>query len=163
MPWTYQSSMLVLLEQGYDMARWLGIAANLGTFASAVVATVAIVVGLHTYRDQTNAQIYLEYTRRYDEVMASFPGASHRARLDIATNPPPPSEELTAAVLRLLNLYSQEFYLARSGYLAEDIWQIWEAGLQRTLRSPLLRREWVQLRDEFVAYPAFVAYVDAAQ
>jgi hypothetical protein len=141
----------------------LNVAAQVGTFLSALAAVVMIAVAVRTYRRQTNAQIFLEYTARYERVMESFPGDGRRARLDLQGPAPNCSEELTLAVLRYLNLCSEEFYLCRRGYLARDVWTIWEDELKRTLRSPLVRREWKQLRGEFESYPAFVEYVDAAQ
>jgi hypothetical protein len=67
------------------------------------------------------------------------------------------------AVLRYLNLCSEEFYLCRCGYLAREVWDIWEAELDRTLWSPIVRREWPELKREFAAYPEFAAYVDERQ
>ncbi len=38
-----------------------------------------------------------------------------------------------------------------------------EAELQRTLRSPLVRREWPGLKSEFVEYAEFARYVEVVQ
>lgn len=137
--------------------------ADIATFVSALAAFVAILVGIRTYKRQTNAQVFLEYTARYENVMALFPADARRARLDLDGEPPGPSDELSLAVLRYLNLCSEEFYLCRRRYLARDVWSIWEAELKRTLRSPLLLREWKSLRREFQSYPEFLEYVDEAQ
>lgn len=138
-------------------------AANIGAFVSALAAFFAILAAIWTYKRQMNAQVFLEYTARYENVMASFPTDGLRARLDLDGQPPEASEQLTLAALRYLNLCSEEFYLWRRGYLAKDIWLIWEAELKRTLRSPLFLREWKSLRREFQSYPEFLEYVDAAQ
>ena len=140
---------------------WLHTAANLGAFLSALAAAVAIVVAIRTYKRQTNAQIFLEFTKRYDDTMASFQTAARNARLNLAGKPPEESEEVSLAVLRYLNLCSEEFYLFRRGYLATDIWGLWEAELKRTLGSPLFIREWKRLRSEFQSYPEFREYVDS--
>jgi hypothetical protein len=95
--------------------------------------------------------------------MDSFPPGCRGTRLDSEGEPPESCEELTLAVLRYLNLCSEEFYLCRQGYLAKDVWDIWEAELKRTLASPLLRREWKQIKYEFSAYPEFSSFVDLAQ
>ena len=141
----------------------LEIVAQFGTFLSAIAAVAMIGVVIRTYRRQTNAQIFLEYTARYERVMASFPTSGRRARFDLDGPPPAPNEELALAVLRYLNLCSEEFYLWHRGYLAKDVWAIWEDELLRTLRSPLVRREWKDLRKEFQSYPEFLEYVDTVQ
>jgi hypothetical protein len=138
-------------------------AAALGTFASATAGACAILVALHTYRRQTNAQLFMAYTQRYQQIMDSFPEGCRGSRLMLDGDPPPECEPLSLAVLRYLNLCSEEFYLCRAGYLSKGVWSIWEAELQRTLASPLLVREWAKLRQEFGAYSEFVLYVDAIQ
>lgn len=137
--------------------------AAVGTSVSALAAAGGILVALHTYRRQVNANLFLKYADRYQEVMDSFPPGALEARLDVDGEPPEASEALSLAVLRYLNLCSEEFYLCKRGYLSEDVWKIWEAELERTVSSPLLKREWQKLRTEFVAYPEFRSYVDQVQ
>lgn len=132
---------------------------TLGLFLTAA----SILFGVYVFRRQMNAQLFLEYTKRYEEVMRSYPADDRSTRLDSDGEPPSESAELTAAILRYLNLCSEEFYLWRRGYLSTDIWRIWEGEIRRTLASPLYRREWPQLVAEFAAYDEFVRYVRDAQ
>ncbi len=131
----------------------------LGHFATAI----SFVLGIYVYRRKTNTQVFLEFTRRYDEVMRSFPVDARRARLHSGGEPPAVSDEISDAALRYLNLCSEEFYLWKRRYLSGDIWRIWESELKRTLASPLYRREWTRLRDEFSSFPEFAAYVEEVQ
>src|SRR5438105_8667813 len=134
-----------------------------GTLLLALFTAAGVVTGVLFYWRQCNAQIFLEYTKRYDEVMNKFPADARRTRLDLFAEPPPESEELTLAVLRYLNLSSEEYYLCARGYLSKHVWQIWEAELKRTLCSPLVMREWKKLRTEFLTYAEFLEYVEETQ
>jgi hypothetical protein len=58
---------------------------------------------------------------------------------------------------------SEEFYLWKKKYVADEVWKIWEDELIRILQSPLLRREWQELESEFQSYPEFLEFVTAAQ
>lgn len=130
----------------------------------AVIATVAgVLVAVRIYKRQTNAQVFLEYTKRYEDIMSALPVDARIARTNSATALPPESAELSFQILRYVNLCAEEYYLMQSGYLARDIWGIWDAELTRTLRTPLLRREWEKLKAEFSSYPAFRDYVDNLQ
>jgi hypothetical protein len=133
------------------------------TLLLVAVTAVGIVFAFVFYRRQCNAQAFLEYTKRYADIMNSFPPEGRKARLDVFGNPPPESEELSLSVLRYLNLCSEEFYLCKKSYLSIDVWRIWEAELKRTLGSTLVVREWKKLRQEFQAYPEFLAYVELSQ
>ncbi len=133
------------------------------TLLLVLVTAVGVLAGFVVYSRQCNAQVFLEYTKRYSEIMNKFPPDSRRARLDLFVEPPAASEELSLAVLRYLNLCSEEFYLCQKRYLSKNVWRIWEAELKRTLCSPLVLREWKTLRAEFVSYPEFLDYVASAQ
>src|SRR6266849_5831275 len=103
------------------------------TLLLALFTAAGVLAGFVFYRRQCNAQVFLEYTKRYGEIMDMFPPDSRRARLDLFAEPPPASEDLTLVVLRSLNLCSEEFYLCKNRYLSNDVWRIWEAELRRTL------------------------------
>jgi hypothetical protein len=122
-----------------------------------------VVVMVQTYKGQMNAQVFTECNNRYDQILASFPENAWEARFRLDAALPDESMELTLCVLRYLNLSSEEFYLYRRGYLRREVWGVWEGELLRTLRSPLLRREWKRLRPEFISYPEFSSYVEDAQ
>jgi hypothetical protein len=106
-----------------------------------------------------NAQVFLQYTQRYEEIMKSFPKNGWAARINSDEALPELSDEITICALRYLNLCSEEYYLRQDRYLSKKVWGIWEKELIRTLRTPMFRREWVKLRDEFDAYPEFQAFV----
>ena len=59
----------------------------LGTALLALFAAIGIVTGFWYYRRQCNAQFFVEYTKRYSEVMNQFPTAARRARLDLFAEP----------------------------------------------------------------------------
>jgi hypothetical protein len=128
-----------------------------------VLAAVSILIGVYVFRRQMNAQLFVEYTKRYEQVMLSYPEGLRDTRLDSMGVPPPESPELTVAILRYLNLCSEEFYLWERGYLSGDIWRIWESEIRRTLASPLYRREWRKVQAEFASYGEFAKYVADAQ
>lgn len=140
---------------------------QIGTLGSIIIGVIAflwgVIWGVTSYTRQMTAQVFLEYTKRYDEIMQSFPPDAWVARPNIESVLPNASPELSISVLRYLNLCSEEYYLCQRGYLSKEIWGIWEAELKRTLRTPLFRREWQELCGEFEAYPAFRSYVEAAQ
>jgi hypothetical protein len=75
-------------------------AAQLATAISVIIAVVTLVAGIRIYKRQINAQVFLEYTRRYEEIMRSFPNKAWATRLDLENVLPEPSEELSLSVLR---------------------------------------------------------------
>lgn len=133
----------------------LGIAiVSLGLIAAGLFWSVFV------HKQQMNAQLFLEFTRRYEAVSRSIVDASGDV-VDIHDVSPEPSRALTAGVCQLLNLYSEEFYLYQRKYLDHKIWTIWEEEIRSSLSAPLMRREWPSLRQKFDSFPKFQAFVDA--
>ena len=123
------------------------------TLFLAVFTAASVLLGVVIYYRQSNAQVFLEYTKRYSEIMNRFPSEGLKARLNLLAEPPAKSDELSLATLRYLNLCSAEFYLCKQKYLSSHVWGIWEAELKRTLSSPLFVREWAELRRRVSVLP----------
>ena len=132
---------------------------QIATLVSILVGIFAFFYGVTSYKKQMNAQVFLQYTMRFEDIIKSFPKNAWSARKNSDDKLPKPSEELTTSVLRYLNLCSEEFYLYKEKYLSKNIWNIWSNELVRTLRTPLFRREWKDLVNEFESYPEFQEFV----
>lgn len=143
---------------------WISIARLATSSLALALALGGFLWGVLVYHRNMNAQLFIAYTKRYDEVMEAFSAACDGdCPTDLFVSPPPRSQRLTAAVVRYLNVCSQEFYLHRRRYLANDIWSIWEAEIERNLAGDLLQREWPALREEYASFSEFRAYVDGLQ
>lgn len=94
-----------------------------GTLVLAAFTGAGIVVAIRVYRRQCNVQVFLEYTKRYDEIMNTFPVDGRKARLNSFGEAPAQSEDLSLAVLRYLNLCSEEFHLWKKKYLSKTVWK----------------------------------------
>lgn len=132
---------------------------QISTIISVVFAALTIRQSSQNNRKQWNIETFLAYTQRYESLIESFPEYFLRFKYDKL---PSKSPELTKSLTKYLNLSQEEFYLWRKGYLDEAIWTVWESEIKRTLRSPLFRREWSELKSEF-SYKDFVRFVDMVQ
>lgn len=125
-----------------------------------LIAAASLFWGFITYKRQSNIQIFFEYTRRYENIMDSFPENARFYRLDTSSDLPPESNQLTIAVLKYLNLCSEEYYLWKTKQLSKNLWNIWKDELERTLQSNLVKREWPKIKIEFQSYSEFQKYVE---
>jgi len=133
------------------------------TYIGIIIGVVTFVWGVTSYKNQMNAQLFLEFTRRFEEVMQSFPKSAWSARVNSEETLPEESEELSLSVLRYLNLCGEEYYLYKKGWLDKRMWSLWKGELERTMRTPLFVREWKKLSREFDTYPDFKEFVEKAQ
>ena len=89
---------------------------------SILFATGSFFWGFYIYKKQNNIQIFFEYTKRYENIMDSFPGETRFYRLNSDKNLPQESTELKIAVLKYINLCSEEYYLRETGLLSKKVW-----------------------------------------
>ena len=130
------------------------------SIVSGITTALSLVIGVYIYKKQASLQTIIEYTKRYEEIVNSYP----LIRLNTnSTNLPPESTELSTAALRYLNLCCEEFYLHKEGYLSNKIWNLWKNELERTIGTPLYKREWPKLEVEFERYLEFRKYVESIQ
>lgn len=134
---------------------------RLGTLVSVMVGVATLVVSAYRFKRQINVQVFIEYTKRFDQVLYSFPAGAWCARTSHEAELPDESPALSVACLRYLNLCAEELYLRRRRYLKDRVWRIWEAELARTLGSRLFVREWKSLRGQFDTYPEFQDWVES--
>jgi len=132
------------------------------TFVSIAIAAISLFRSSKYARRQWNFNAFTHYTKRYDDIMSSFPDGAYMLRFDL-DQPVKSNEDVRLAVLKYLNMTSEEYYLWRDGYLDDQVWKIWLPEIKRTLRTPLFVREWGTLKREFHSYPDFARFVDEAQ
>jgi hypothetical protein len=141
------------------MNTWLDGLAAAGT----IVTALGLLLGIRHFRTQMNAQTFLTYTERYEKIFAELPPDARAGRFDEPASLGAFEPVVQQAFLRYFNLCSEEFYLWKRGYLDRKIWDIWQAEIRRTARSPLGRRMWTQARPEFVSYPEFLEWMEQDQ
>ena len=132
------------------------------TFVSIVIAAFSLWQSSKYNRRQWNFNAFTHYTKRYDDIMGEFPNQGYTLRFDLE-HPVTSNQEVRLAVLKYLNMTSEEYYLWRDKYLDEKVWQIWVPEIKRTLKTPLFQREWQHLKGEFKSYKKFSDFVEQVQ
>ncbi len=138
------------------------IVVNSLTFVSILIAAFSLWQSSKYNRRQWNFNAFTHYTKRYDDIMGEFPGQGYTLRFDLE-HQIPSNREVRLAVLKYLNMTSEEYYLWRDKYLDDKVWQIWLPEIKRTLQTPLFQREWPNLKEEFKTYEKFSEFVEQIQ
>lgn len=141
----------------------LELAVQIATLVTLLLTAGALIFSMCSFRKQMNWQVYLACTERHEKILGSFPAGALRSRLRLSESLPPKSEELGICILKYLNLCSEEFFLYQNGFVSRKIWSIWRPEIERAIRTPMLRREWERIRNEFQSYPEFLDFVEKIQ
>jgi len=132
---------------------------QLAQFSTILVGSLGIAVALISHRRQLNAQMFIEFSARFQSVIRAMPSHVWITSSDLTAALPPPREELTKCSLAAFHVLADLYHLHRGGYISHDLWGSWHLGIKRTLQNPLLRREWNAIEGAFNHYPEYCRYV----
>jgi hypothetical protein len=138
---------------------WPAIAAQLGLIGTLLIGSLGIFVALRNQRRQLNAQMFIEFSNRFQQLLRTFPKnawlANHTASLPL----PPSSPELTECAIYCIHFVADVYYLHRGGYVSAKLWRLWEREIKRTLTGPVFQRELAAVEIEFSQDSEFLAYL----
>ncbi len=135
----------------------LAAAIQLAQLGTIVVGFLGVVVTLRSHRRQMHAQLFLEFSSRFHDVLGCMPvevwksGGSDTALEHSAL--------LTRSCLQCFHIVANLFHLHKAGYVSQDLWRPWQRGLRRMMEGPVLQREWLALEPAFGHLPEFCRYI----
>ncbi len=136
------------------------ILAQFGQLGTLLVGSVGIGVALINQRRQLNAQMFIEFSRRFQELLRLFPTEAWLANRNHTQPLPPPSQELTDCTLYTIQLVADVYQLHKGGYVSKNLWMLWEREIKPTLTGPVFQREWEGVAAEFAHNREFEQYIN---
>ena len=139
---------------------WLQIGA-LAQVGPLVLGSVGIWVALLNQRRQLNAQMFIEFSARFQELLRLFPTEAWLANVNPSRPMPPRSPDVTDCTLYCIQLVADVYHLHQAGYITKQLWLLWEREIKHTLSGPVFQREWEDISAEFANNPDFFRYISA--
>ena len=125
--------------------------------AGSLVATGAVIYSLVVLRNQLRLQVFLEYTRRFDEIR--FPDGSFVTKwIDLA---PKQARRSERAFRKYFDLCSQEWWLHHTGKIENRVWEVWARGMADIVGTSGGQYAWKVIRPEYQnVFPGFAQFID---
>jgi hypothetical protein len=133
---------------------------QIGQAGTLVLGGLYIWVALRNQRRQLNAQMFIEFSGRFQELLRLFPTEAWLANRNPSQPLPSSSQEVTACTLYCIQFLSDIYHLHRGGYIPKNLWVLWEREIKHTLAGPVFQREWERVEAEFAHNRDFFHYVD---
>jgi len=133
---------------------------QLGQVGTLVLGSLGVWVAMFNQRRQLNAQMFIEISRRFQELLRMFPTDAWLANRKPSAPLPPPSHEITDCTLYCIQLVADVYHLKQGGYISKRLWSAWEREIRHILEGPVFRREWETIAVEFSHNDKFQKYID---
>src|ERR1700680_51573 len=100
------------------------ILAQIGQVGTLIVGSVGIGVALLNQRRQLNAQMFVEFSGRFQELLRMFPTEAWLANRNPNPRLPPSSQELTDCTLYCIQFIADVYHLRTGGYISNNLWKL---------------------------------------
>jgi hypothetical protein len=122
-----------------------------------VIATFAVVYSVLALRNQLRLQVFLEYTRRFDEI--EFQDGGFQSAWTQLT--PKQARKAERAFRKYFDLCSQEWWLHHTGKIENRVWEVWARGMADIVNTPGGRHAWKVIQPEYqTVFPGFASFID---
>jgi hypothetical protein len=126
-----------------------------------VLGSLGVWVAMFNQRRQLNAQMFIEVSGRFQELLRLFPTEAWLANRNPSKPLPPRSREITDCTLYCFQLIADVYHVHEGGYISKKLWNAWEREIKHILEGQVFRREWEGLAVEFSHNAEFLDYINA--
>ena len=123
---------------------WLNIP-NIVLFITALTAVIALVIQYHAAAKQVRLQNFIEYTKRYQDIILNFPETINEPTFMIDSL----SEDVKAKTMRYMRAYFdlcyEEFVLYQKKFIDDEFWEIWKGGMKAAFGKSAFRQAWQKI------------------
>jgi hypothetical protein len=134
---------------------------QLGQVGTLILGSLGVWVAMFNQRRQLNAQMFIEVSGRFQELLRLFPTEAWLANRNPSQPLPPSSHEITDCTLYCFQLVADVYQVHQGGYISKKLWNAWEREIKHILEGRIFRREWESLAVEFSHNAEFLDYINA--
>lgn len=122
---------------------------NLIASGTAVVAIIGLILQSRSTRKQLKLQNFIEYTKRYQEIILNFPENINQHDFQLNAIEPEETKNKTKRYMRAyLDLCFEEWTLHQKGFIDEDLWSIWRGGMETAFSKPAFQQGWAAIQQD---------------
>jgi hypothetical protein len=134
---------------------------QLSQVGTLVLGSLGVWVAMFNQRRQLNAQMFIEVSGRFQELLRLFPTEAWLANRNPKQPLPSRNREITDCTLYCFQLIADVYHVHQGGYVSKKLWNGWEREIKHILEGRIFRREWEELAVEFSHNSEFLHYINA--
>lgn len=129
----------------------------------ALVAIIVSILALYAQTKQLTLQNYMEYTKRYQEIILHFPENINEDDFDMKTLECDKKEKTMRYMRVYYDLCFEEFDLHTKQFIDDTIWGAWRSGMQFAFRKTAFQQAWKKIKEDTQYSKKFTKFVECCQ
>jgi len=111
-----------------------------------IIAIFTLARQIYISNQQSKIKTFFIYTQRYQDIMLKLPLTIKSNDFLIKDLEKDKKDELLVWLRAYFNLCSEEYYLNQKKLVDNNIWGLWESGIQDSLKIIAFRDAWKELK-----------------
>lgn len=136
-----------------------GVGNLISTFA-ALVAIGGLIYQSRSTRKQVKLQNFIEYTKRYQEIILNFPENINEADFKFEDMGREQKNKTMRYMRAYFDLCFEEYTLHEKKFIDDDLWSIWKDGMQVAFSKPAFQQAWQAIQKDTKFGESFEAFVN---
>lgn len=136
-----------------------GVENLISTFA-ALVAIAGLIYQSHATRKQVKLQNFIEYTKRYQEIILNFPENINEQCFSFGDLSPEVKDKTMRYMRAYCDLCFEEFTLHEKKFIDNDLWSIFRGGMEAAFSKSSFKQAWATIRTDTKFSSGFAAFVE---
>lgn len=125
-----------------------------------IVAIGGLWYQIRSMRKQLTIQNFSDYTKRYQEIILSFPEDVNEPSFNLKAHN---DYKRTMRYMRAyFDLCFEEFYLHQRKLIDKELWSVWEGGMKVAFSKPAFQQAWTIINHDSDFGGQFESFVDSA-
>jgi len=130
----------------------------ISTFA-ALVAIGGLIYQSRSTRKQVKLQNFIEYTKRYQEIILNFPENINEADFTFDDMDTETRNKTMRYMRAYFDLCFEEYTLYKKKFIDDDLWSIWKGGMEVAFSKPAFQQAWEAIQKDTKFGEGFEAFV----
>ncbi len=139
----------------------INLAINSLALLGVVIALFNLVFQMKSVKKQLELQNFLEYTRRYQDIMLNLPESIHVGTFKFSETRINENDLKAIRFIRAFyDLSAEEFFLHNNGLINNATWRLWKKGIFATINNRAFHEAWTVIRPDTHHPEAFIRFID---
>jgi hypothetical protein len=136
-----------------------GVGNLISTFA-ALIGIAGLIYQSHSTRKQVKLQNFIEYTKRYQEIILNFSENINEQSFSFDAMSQEDKNKTMRYMRAYFDLCFEEFTLYKKKFIDNDLWSIWRDGMEVAFSKSAFKQAWAIIRNDTRFGSGFETFVE---
>ena len=133
---------------------------NIISIVAVLIALMGLIYQSRSTQKQVKLQNFIEYTKRYQEIILNFPENINEQSFDFDAMEIKEKARAMRYMRAYFDLCFEEFILHEKEFIDDDLWSIWKSGMEMAYSKSAFKQAWAMIKNDTKFSEKFELFVE---